>query len=252
MGWRSRMRPASASTAARSPTSQSSISPPISSARARSSILAARDEHAVPARSGERAGDRLADTRRCSRDDGDALHHGNVTQMVSRGRDQSPGSGSPQAAFLASLYASPFFRETVRCSSPEAVHRSSTTCPGRRSGRRIRRAMARSCGTRQSTAYENFSSSNPRSASFASRCVRLRGRRTEKWHQSPSGSGQACIVRARREGRAAGRDHGAACGEDASVARGRAGLDDHERVGCSLPCLANELVERGRCQLADQ
>ncbi len=44
-------------------------------------VLAAGDEHAVPARRRERACGRLADARRCSRDDGDALHPSNVTQM---------------------------------------------------------------------------------------------------------------------------------------------------------------------------
>ena len=42
---------------------------------------------------------------------------------------------------------------------------------------------------------------------------------------------------ARREGRATGRDHGVTRGERSSVARRRAGLDDHERVGGPLPCV---------------
>ena len=45
-------------------------------------VLAARDEDAVPAAGCERARGRLADARRCSRDDGDPLHGPQPNQIA--------------------------------------------------------------------------------------------------------------------------------------------------------------------------
>ena len=59
---------------------------------------------------------------------------------------QSALSASPQPSLRARRYSAPSRFDTVRRSSPAAVQRSSTTCPGRGSGRRITRASgARWC-----------------------------------------------------------------------------------------------------------
>ena len=70
-GCRSRMRAAVAATAARSATSQSSNSASISAASAPELVLAAGDQHAVPALARKQPGSGLADPRRGSGDDGD-------------------------------------------------------------------------------------------------------------------------------------------------------------------------------------
>ncbi len=90
------------------------------------------------------------------------------------------------------------------------------------------------------TTYANFSSSKPRSAPFASRCVRLRASRVAKWHQSPCGQGAGQVVGAGSERRAAGSDDRRADTEDALVARGRSRLDDRERVAGERPGVVSE------------
>ena len=242
-GCRSSTRAARASTAARSPTSHSSTSPPISSASARSRSSRRATSTQCQPLSASSARGRLADARRRSGDDGDALHGVNVTQIsppvtrlsLSPGFDPAvrervaPGAlpGAPIRDALP-LGDRPALEPRGRAEVEHDMTRPEIGAADD-PGRRTRVARAAEDGVGELLVLE--------AALGALREPVRPAPGQARREMAPVALGQwtGVVVRARRERRAVAGDHCVTDGEHAPVAGGRPRLDDHERVGRQRP-----------------